>query len=107
MTKHTQPPWTAHVFDAFDGFRIEAIGKNHGIAGCNAYEHEHCGGSFTRDELAANALLISAAPELFNACASAIEAMGMHGPCKNHSCAECKKAWRDLHAAINKAKGAQ
>lgn len=37
---------------------------------------------------------------LGEACRLAQGAMGMHGPCRNNSCADCKLAWKKLREAL-------
>ena len=41
--------------------------------------------------------------DLLEAAKQAKFAMGIHGPCDNHSCDRCEQAWKSLRIAIAKA----
>lgn len=53
------------------------------------------------DDLQAEvAKLILQRDQLLAACKLGINALGMHGPCKNNSCRDCGVAWKQMRAAI-------
>lgn len=49
--------------------------------------------------------LIAAAPDLLAAAKAARDALGSHGPCKDNSCRDCRRAWDLIRSAIAKAEG--
>ena len=49
--------------------------------------------------------LMAAAPDLLKALDRMIETHGMHGPCSQHGCRDCRTAYDKAKAAIVKATG--
>ena len=93
MTKHTQGPWEAY-FDETYG----VLGPDKGrVAICMNLKGAHgLAGRRDGNEVAANARLIAAAPELLEACKIAFEQTCSVGRLKD---------WEQLRAAIAKATG--
>lgn len=105
MSKHTPGPWVARQSGAFNlaAFDIEAKAANRAGGGTRLVT---CLASTTdspahEDEImAANALLIAAAPELLEALESAVREHCAKDPCR------CVQRWHEpAKAAIRKAKG--
>lgn len=93
MSGHTPGPWDERWAYSSDGRILLGVEDWQPIA------------RVTRAPILIRARLIAAAPDLLAACEQARAAMGMHGPCKQHSCRECRETWDALRAAIQKAKG--
>lgn len=102
---HTPGPWTTDSILSKEPLDIclayEVPGEGHPIALANVLYDE----DDSPREAHANALLMAASPDLLDACKSAIQALGMHGPCRNNSCKDCTRTWNKLHEAIAKAEG--
>lgn len=101
--KHTKTPWRecpkslpAHRFIIDQDRRIIAdVGNSNGAIG----------GDTVQANAALIVLAVNAHDDLVSACRGAIEAIGVHGPCKNNSCRDCRAAWNRLYAALAKARG--
>lgn len=96
--QHTPKPWSHsdfvlsdHCDDCVDitADGGKTIAQVHGIG--------------NREERNANVRLMVNSPGLLDACKSAVEAMGHHGPCENNDCSKCSRTWKKLHDIIAKA----
>lgn len=76
--KHTPAPWTADKLQDRDTFNIFASGFN--TAMCQVSVMENATRRVTGAEVAANADLIAAAPELLAALIDAADALAIHAP---------------------------
>ena len=103
--KHTSGPWTfleADYLDEASGpFTIGGGPNNDDIA--NVYSKEDATVSISREEAAANARLISAAPDMVEALIGAAEALyGLNGHIPNSA---WHYEWQSAVAALKKARG--
>ena len=57
------------------------------------------------DLLAERDRLLAVNKTLVEALESMVDTHGMHGPCRNHGCSECKQAYAQAQAALKAGKG--